>query len=232
MKKLFTILTVVLLTIGTLIPQQASAQAPEKMSYQAVVRNSSNSLISNTKIGMRISILKSSASGTAVYVETQKPTTNANGLVSIEIGAGTKISGVFSTIDWAKGSYFIKTEIDPSGGTNYTTIVGTSQLLSVPYALHAKTSDTSALAYGFVDATGTLKSGTSNIAVKWDAAFKWYQIKFKDEIYMYNEYVTVVTPISTALVSTSSSNGALLVNITNLAGTKIQSGFQFVVYKP
>ncbi|NCA80494.1 MAG: hypothetical protein EOM76_09990, partial [Sphingobacteriia bacterium] len=73
---------------------------------------------------------------TAVYVETQTPTTNANGLVSIEIGGGAG----FDAIDWANGIYFIKTETDPVGGTNYT-ITGTSQLLSVPYALHAKTAE-------------------------------------------------------------------------------------------
>jgi hypothetical protein len=90
---------------------------------------------------MQISILQGSASGTVVYVETQKPTTNANGLVSIEIGGGTVVNGAFATIDWANGLYFIKTETDPTGGTNYT-ITGTNQLLSVPYALHAKTAET------------------------------------------------------------------------------------------
>ena len=116
------------------------AQAPEKMSYQAVIRDASNNLTSNQVVGMQISILQGSATGTAVYVETQTPTTNANGLVSIEIGAGTIISGNFATIDWTNGPYFIKTETDPNGGTNYT-ITGTSQLLSVPYALHAKTAE-------------------------------------------------------------------------------------------
>jgi hypothetical protein len=85
---------------------------------------------------MRISILQTSPSGTAVYVETQTPTTNTNGLVSIEIGGGTILSGNFSTIDWANGPYFIKTETDPTGGTSYT-IAGTSELLSVPYALYS-----------------------------------------------------------------------------------------------
>ncbi|MEI7979974.1 MAG: hypothetical protein WCI53_14085, partial [Bacteroidota bacterium] len=80
-----------------------------------------------------------SANGTAVYVETQTPTTNANGLASIEIGSGTLVSGNFATINWANGPYFIKTETDPSGGTNYT-ITGTSQLLSVPFALYAEKS--------------------------------------------------------------------------------------------
>ena len=118
------------------------AQAPEKMSYQAVVRDGNNALVKSTAVGMQISILQGSASGTAQYVETQKPTSNANGLVSIEIGLGTVVSGNFTTIDWENGPYFIQTETDPTGGTNYT-IIGTSQLLSVPYALYAKTSGSS-----------------------------------------------------------------------------------------
>ena len=113
------------------------AQSPNKMSYQAVIRNSSNVLVTSSAVGMRISILQTSSSGTAVYIETQTPTTNANGLASIEIGGGTVVSGNFSTIDWANGPYFVKTETDPAGGANYS-IIGTSQLLSVPYALYAK----------------------------------------------------------------------------------------------
>jgi len=116
-------------------------QSPEKMSYQTVIRNSSNSLVASTSIGMQISLLQYSASGTAIYVERQFPTTNSNGLVSIEIGTGNVISGSFSTIDWAKGPYFIKTETDLNGGSTYT-ITSTSQLLSVPYALHAKIAET------------------------------------------------------------------------------------------
>ncbi len=112
------------------------AQAPNKMSYQAVIRNSSNALVTNSAVGMRISILQTSATGTAVYVETQNPTTNANGFASLEIGGGTAVSGNFANINWASGPYFIKTETDPTGGTSYT-ITGTSQLLSVPYALYA-----------------------------------------------------------------------------------------------
>jgi hypothetical protein len=110
------------------------AQAPQKMSYQAVIRNSSNVLITSTTVGMQISILKGSSNGTPVYVETQKPSTNANALVSLEIGTGTVISGTFATINWATGPYFIKTETDPTGGTAYT-IAGINELMSVPYAL-------------------------------------------------------------------------------------------------
>ena len=130
MRKLFTILLAVFLTATVW------AQSPNKMSYQAVIRNSSDALVTNTQIGLEVNIRQGTTSGTVVYTETQTPTTNANGLVSIEIGGG---SG-FNTIDWANGPYFIETKTDPAGGTDYT-ITGTSQLLSVPYALHAKTAE-------------------------------------------------------------------------------------------
>lgn len=113
------------------------AQAPEKMSYQAIVRDANNQLIMDKQIGMKVSILKGSVSGSAVYVETQNPTTNSNGLIAIEIGGGSVVSGNFAKIVWGDGPYFIKTEVDPAGGTNYS-ISGTSQFLSVPYSLHAK----------------------------------------------------------------------------------------------
>ena len=115
-------------------------QSPGKMSYQAVIRTSSNEILTNQLVGMRISLLQGSVSGTAVYVETQTPTTTANGLVSIEIGAGTVVSGTFDMIDWSNGPFFIKTETDPTGATSYS-ISGTSELLSVPYALNSTTAD-------------------------------------------------------------------------------------------
>ena len=130
------------LLIGTLLLAGISlAQAPQKMSYQAVIRNSSNNLVESSPIGMRISILQGSATGTPVYVETQSTSTNANGLVSLKIGTGAVVSGALSTIDWSLGSYFIKTESDITGGTNYT-ITGSTELLSVPYALYAENSGT------------------------------------------------------------------------------------------
>ncbi|MCT4580523.1 MAG: hypothetical protein N4A35_03825 [Flavobacteriales bacterium] len=134
MKKLYILVASIMLAASTY------AQAPEKMSYQAVVRNSSNTLITNQAVGMQISILQGSTSGSAVYVETQTPSTNINGLVSIEIGTGTVVSGTFNSIDWSAGPYFIKTETDPAGATNYS-ITGTSQLMSVPYAFHANTAE-------------------------------------------------------------------------------------------
>jgi len=116
------------------------AQPPEKMNYQAIIRDANNNLVSNNTIGMQISILQGSETGTAVYVETHTPVTDENGLVYVEVGGGSVVSGVFSAIDWSDGPYFFKTETDPEGGSNYT-ISGTTQFLSVPFALNAKTAD-------------------------------------------------------------------------------------------
>jgi hypothetical protein len=136
MRMIFMIIAAGLLTASVW------AQSPQKMSYQAVIRNAGNNLVTNKPVGMRISILQGSVSGTEVYKEIYNPNpqTNANGLVTLEIGIGIPLTGTFAAIDWSSGTYFIKTETDPTGGTNYT-ITGTSQLLSVPYALYAKTAD-------------------------------------------------------------------------------------------
>lgn len=112
------------------------AQAPQKMSYQAVVRNADNTLVANQNVSARFWVLQGSANGTAVYIETQTAVTNANGLMSLSVGEGTSVSGSFGTIDWADGPYFLKTEIDPAGGTNYA-LETVQQLMSVPYALYA-----------------------------------------------------------------------------------------------
>ena len=112
------------------------AQSPEKFTYQAVVRNVSNQLVSNTLVGVRISILQNSASGSVVYSETQMLNTNANGLVTLNIGEGNVVYGSLNNVNWGNGIYFLKSEIDPNGGSNYT-VSSTQQLLSVPYALYA-----------------------------------------------------------------------------------------------
>ncbi len=115
--------------------KQTFAQSvPQRFSYQAMIRDDANQLLNNQTVGLRLSILQGSATGTAVYVETHTASTSTNGLVSLQVGGGTVVSGALAQIDWASGPYFIKTETDPSGGTNYS-ITGTSQLLSVPYAL-------------------------------------------------------------------------------------------------
>ena len=115
----------------------AFSQPPQKMSYQAVVRDANNQLAVNQQIGVKISIIKHAMGGVAVYEELHQVTTNSNGLFSLQVGTGTPSPGTdFSTIDWGIDNYYIKSEIDLTGGQNYS-IVGTEQLISVPYALYA-----------------------------------------------------------------------------------------------
>lgn len=125
-------MTIFLLCVTTLF-----AQAPEKFSYQAVVRNASNALVTNAQVSVRVSILQGSADGEVLYVETHSAVTNANALMTLEIGGGKTEQGEFAGIDWANGLYFLKTETDPNGGGDYS-ITSVQQLLSVPYALYSK----------------------------------------------------------------------------------------------
>ncbi|MBK6500380.1 MAG: hypothetical protein IPG00_20450 [Saprospiraceae bacterium] len=107
------------------------------MSFQTVVRDGNQTLLKSTNIGIQISILQGSDDGNSVYAERHFPQTNINGLATLEIGDGINISGNFNNINWANGPYFIKTEIDPNGGSNYN-VSSVSQILSIPYALLAK----------------------------------------------------------------------------------------------
>lgn len=146
MKRLFLICSM-------LFPFVSSyAQVPQRVTFQAVIRDNSNSLIVNSPVGIKVSILKDSVTGIPDYIESHLDTTNSNGLSTIEIGGGIPILNSFSNIDWADGSHFLKTEIDPLGGTNYT-ISGISQLLSVPYALYSKKTE-------FSNSTGGIQVDT------------------------------------------------------------------------
>ena len=167
MKKINSLLTGLLLTASVFLTQQAAAQAPQKMSYQSVIRNSSNVLVASTPVGMQISVLQGNENGTAVFVETQTATTNVNGLVSIEIGTGSATTGTFSEIDWATGPYFIKTEIDPTGGSNYT-ITGTQQMASVPYALYAAKSGGTVFETTADDANAIHNTNAGNVGIGTD----------------------------------------------------------------
>jgi uncharacterized protein (TIGR02145 family) len=160
MKKLIIFLIVILITLNDF------AQSPEKMSYQCVIRDAGGILVTNHSIGIRISILQGGSTGTVIYQETYNPNpqTNTNGLVSIEIGSGSALTGIFSAIAWASGPYFLKTETDPTGGTTYT-IIGTSQLLSVPYALHSKIAETA----NYNSLSNLPALNISN----WNTAFSW-----------------------------------------------------------
>ena len=117
---------------AVLLMSTAFAQAPQKMSYQAVIRNATNNLVANTNVAVTVSIIRNASNGTPVYIENQNATTNANGLLTLEIGTGIPTLGTFSEIDWANGPYFVKTETTPSGGN---VITASSELMSVPFAL-------------------------------------------------------------------------------------------------
>jgi len=186
------------------------AQAPQKMSYQSVIRKTDGSLVVNTSVGIKISILQGSANGTAVYVETQTTTTNANGLSTLAIGGGTPVTGTFAGINWASGTYFIKTETDPTGGTNYT-INGTSQLLSVPYALYAGSSQgkTSIVLTGNI----TNAQAAAQIAAEFGP--------YTENVYLQNTtgLTTVDLSMFTKIVNLNISDNANLIslNLNNLA---------------
>lgn len=119
------------------------AQAPEAIQYQAVVRDAAGQISASQSTYVRFYILQGSATGTSVYQEYHKTATNAYGLVSVRLGEGIVESGSFTAINWGAGPYFLKVAVDPLGGTNYVDM-GTTQLVSVPYALYAETAGTAA----------------------------------------------------------------------------------------
>jgi len=129
MKKTALISLITIVFIGNLV-----SQSPNLMSYQAVIWDASGNLVSEKMVSIKISILQSSISGSSVYSENHRVQTNINGLVSLMIGGGTNATGKISDINWGGGSYFLKTETDPTGGVNFS-ITGTTQLVSVPYSM-------------------------------------------------------------------------------------------------
>lgn len=125
-----------LIFLFTLTYSFSIAQSPQQFAYHAVVRDNNNQLVSNRTIGMRVSILKDSTNGQSAYTETHSPKTNQQGIVPLNIGGGTVVSGSFASVPWSSGKLFIKTELAILGGSNYS-ISGTTQLLSIPYALYS-----------------------------------------------------------------------------------------------
>src|ERR1039458_2378431 len=128
------------------------AQAPQAVPYQAVARDNNGNLLPNQNISLRFSIHDASIGGTIVYQETQSVTTNTLGLFSVNIGSGAVSTGTFSGINWGTNAKFLQTEMDPNG--NGFINMGTTQMMSVPYALYAKTSGNSVGQTGATGATG------------------------------------------------------------------------------
>jgi hypothetical protein len=212
--------------------------APEQISYQAVVRGSDNAIVANQAVGMRISVLQGGSNSaknqrpSAVYEETQTPTTNANGLLSIYIGAGTG-SDDFSAIDWSALPHYITIEIDPTGNNGNYTITGTTQLASVPYALYAKTSsDAEAVA------ANTAKVGYTEAAVSanTDVAANTAKVGYSEALVSANTDVAANTAkvgYTEALVSANTdvaANTAKVGVTTHAIGDSFGGGIVFFVY--
>lgn len=140
--------------IATLICTVTFAQSPQLFNYQGVARDNMGVVVENQNVGLRLSILSGSTTGTVMYSETQTVTTNDFGLFSVQIGGGTVVSGSLGGVNWGSNTHFIKVEMDAAGGSAYT-LMGTSQLLSVPYALYAESAGTSG-ATGPTGATGSI----------------------------------------------------------------------------
>ncbi len=140
---------IVLTLIAVVSVLSIMAQAPGSFSYQAVVRNASGNPVVSQNVSYRFSILEGTINGSAVYSEKHSVNTNQFGMVTLAIGSGTDKTGSFSAINWGLNLYFLKVEIDPAGGTAYLNM-GTTQLLSVPYALHAKTAESISGGMGFL----------------------------------------------------------------------------------
>ena len=149
-KSIFTLFSAVLMF---LFVYQLSAQVPQAFNYQAVARDASGNMLANKKIGIEINIRQHSTSGTIVYTETFKPMTNLFGLFNIAVGTGIPTLGSFSAIDWSADNYWLEVEMDPTGEANYTSM-GTSELLSVPYAMYAANASTSGTLISAFQPTG------------------------------------------------------------------------------
>ena len=164
MKYLFPILYLLILINSV----NAQIAPPQAFNYSGVARNASNSPIANQTIGIQLSILKGSAvTGTVVYKENHFTNTDALGLFNIAVGTGAVQSGTFSTIDWSNDTYYLRVGLDATGGTNFVTM-GSTQLLSVPYALYAKSAGTATSATDHdTSATNELQS----LSVRKDTIF-------------------------------------------------------------
>lgn len=138
--------TFVLFIFLGLLNTLCNAQVPQRMHFQTVLRSTNNVLLTNASVSLRLSIVPDNPEGEAVYSEIHGATTNANGWVGVELGAGTNQTGSFEAIDWADGPWYVQLEADFSGGSDFNAIA-TQQLMSVPYAFHAQTAEHLSTAY-------------------------------------------------------------------------------------
>jgi hypothetical protein len=225
MKKLIITIAALLLTFT------AFAQAPGKMSYQAVVRNASNELVANSNIGMQISILQGSPTGNTVYAETQTPVSNDNGLISLQIGNGSIVFGDMNEIDWSAGPYFIQTETDPMGGTYYS-IIATNEMTSVPFAMQSTHADTALYAGFAAQADKAFTATTANQAVTAGSAGSATYAEFTDSANLaaFAYSAGNANHAATATTATNASHATNATSATNAVNAQLADSSNVAKY--
>jgi hypothetical protein len=226
MKKLIAFLCLLTVTV-------IKAQAPQYLNYQGIARDASGTIITNP-IGVKFEVVQGSASGTVVYDETNTIVPGSAGIFTTAIGSGASGTGTFTAINWANGPYYLRVNIDPAGGTSYST-VGTSQLLSVPYALYAETSGNAATTYSA--GTGISISSGSIINTAPDQSVS---ISGSAVIGSYPNYTITSPGAPTASTGISISGGTITntapdqtVSITGLGSTTVSGTYpSFTISTP
>ena len=199
--------------VALLLALSAFCGAPQGINYQAIALNSKGLPFKSKAISLRLSILDGSVVGPIVYQEKQSPTTDNNGLISIQVGMGSTLSGTFATLDWSKGVYFLKSEIDTNGGNTFASL-GTSQFFSVPYAFYSDKSGQANLA------SPEFPDGLNNITpFRMDSAFS-YVVPIGKTLY--------ITQVAHNGSTTCTDYGAVIdgifVTSTTVAGTTSGTG--------
>lgn len=227
MKKALFLSVLLLALVATL-----HAQAPRSINSQAVLRDAAGRLIANQSVGVRIIIAQGSPTGTVAYEETHVATTNENGLYTITIGAGTPATGTFSAIDWGNGPYFITTDIDPAGGSNYT-ITTSQQFLSVPYALLADTAvrvaraTTAANAVHATNADHSTLSDNATNSLYADTALYYRErqvlTRSNDTIYLTGGSYVVLPPSSNANINNNYIDSVIHANNSTVVNRYVDS---------
>ncbi|MEG0925033.1 hypothetical protein [Chryseobacterium sp.] len=175
-------------TIGLFLAALLSAQVPQAFSYQTIAFNASGAPIANGNVSLKVSILENSATGAVLYAENHIKTTNSKGLVNLNIGQGTPLTGSFTSINWGNHTKFVKVEMDPQGGSNYIN-VGVNQFMSVPYSQVSKTVVTGpGEGITLISPNGTRYSLNVNDSGTLSLPFTTFSSPLPPELYMYGSY--------------------------------------------
>jgi uncharacterized protein (TIGR02145 family) len=205
-----------------IFPLLGISQAPQRINFQSVLRNTNGEVLSNREVSLRISILSGTITGTTVYIETHDKTTDASGLMSLQIGGGTVLSGVFGNINWGSSAHFIKLEADFSGGNSYV-LLGTQELMSVPYALYASKTDTSVLNLALRLAAELNISDTASLSARINAKSSLSDTSLLNLISRFATKLSVADTVSLSarINAKSSLSDTSLLNLTSRFSTKL-----------